>query len=135
MTEISPVFDPRTGTWFLVDRDEEAPTIRELLAKLGNGTTVTDYYPFGHQVERAEPAAVAIRVPPVPLSPKKRIISKARRYDHDKVLDLWSQGEVSASIAKELGMARGGVTRLVSQYRKSGDPRAVSRYKGLYNGR
>jgi hypothetical protein len=32
---VNPAFDPKTNTWYLEDRPEEASTVKELLNKLG----------------------------------------------------------------------------------------------------
>lgn len=52
MTTVHPVFDPLTGTWFIPGRAEEAPTIRQLLAALGQGHRAAGYHPNGYAVPR-----------------------------------------------------------------------------------
>jgi hypothetical protein len=48
MREVHPAFDPITSTWFV--GNEEARTIRELLAKLGKDIVAIGYQPIGQAV-------------------------------------------------------------------------------------
>lgn len=149
MITIHPEFD---GQWFT--RDEagkiiQAPTLRLLKEKLGKGYRIKDYYPNGYHKRTiwSEPVRSAIEPlqynvktemyvgkniepePPPPIPPpvvvKKR---KRRTYDHERILDLWSQGWQAPQIAKLLGIPQwtrvGGI---VSRYRHLGDPRAAPR--------
>jgi hypothetical protein len=68
MSTIHPSYDPATRTWFVEDPPIEAPTVRELLIKLGHKNrskwTIQDYFPAGASVR---PGMAIVEAAPSPV--------------------------------------------------------------------
>lgn len=143
MITIHPEFD---GQWFWKsDKGElfEALSLRLLKAQLGPGYRIQDYYPNGYHkktiwesektkfIPIVRPLTVAISTEEIDagMSPSlKKKGGGARRYDHERILDLWSQGWTAPKIARLLNMPEWKrVGQIVSTYRQRGDVRAKPR--------
>jgi hypothetical protein len=48
--QVQPLYDPEAARWF--SGRYSAPTVRELLAKMPDGTVIADYYPCGYAAVR-----------------------------------------------------------------------------------
>jgi hypothetical protein len=46
--------------------------------------------------------------------------------DKEYVLDKWAAGASAGALAKELGCSRGGVRKIITLAKATGDPRAIS---------
>ena len=140
-----PSFDPAAGVWFL-GTGQEAPTLRELLAKLPRGSRIADYYPDGYVAEPWPSVSEAHRAAETKLRPKFRTRPASRqyrvaqeaptgrrannrggqqKYDHDAVLNAWARGEGTGGIARALCMPCTAVCAIVQLARQKGDARAM----------
>jgi hypothetical protein len=135
--QIHPEFDVNTKTWFW--QDQEARTIPELCCKVGEGTTVKNYYPKGyltsklvtikikqhclqvleaartlHIVTLGKPQLPVVKAPPKPRKPRKAVVRTApdQVWSSDEVGTLLTGLERNMSskqIANMLGRTRNSV--------------------------
>lgn len=56
-----------------------------------------------------------------------RRAGRPRQHDWGVILDLWAAGGKSTAVARQLGISRNTVIRVVGLSRLAGDPRAVER--------
>jgi hypothetical protein len=71
--EIHPEFDVETKTWFW--EDYEARTLPKLCCKVGEGTTVKDYYPNGYQTSKLVTIKPVNVLPPGFADARMRIVT------------------------------------------------------------
>jgi hypothetical protein len=153
ITTIHPSYDPKAKVWFLDGSPVEAPTIKELLAKMPVGTVVKDYHSLSGGALPPAHRPPSPPVPPVNVRPLSAVVgighSPARKHvkkttpplpygsqrpsrkftpqQYEQVLDLWANGMNGNRIALIVGLPRVVVSsQIVSSARERGDKRALT---------
>lgn len=144
---LHPEYFTDTKTWEVVDakdgRLRKARTLAALLAQFPKGTEFAGYYPDGY----TEPAnfgsitdardiadrhafALAKRAADdakgtAPMVFPKLSLNPRKKYDHERVINLWSQGYSTQEIIALTGVPDQSVDYIRSKYRSANDARAL----------
>jgi len=150
MPTVNPECDvsvPGKPMWFVQDPNGEsgvyieAPSIRELLRKLGRGYKAENYFPSNgvinvpgvRSVPKKKPDVIFSPEPEKPIAiPKVRPIPRkvTSKYAHiyHEVMDMWFAGVPTREIAAKFNVSINVISsNLIDRARRAGDSRAISR--------